>query len=89
VIPASIGRDDVEPYFDDLGLRWRDPVTMQNAEPAHSHAMRTPFDRWDMDAKPFPAISIKVERMPFSEDGSYVDVLDIVVWPVKNSNDRF
>ncbi|KAK3675898.1 hypothetical protein LTR78_004090 [Recurvomyces mirabilis] len=89
LIPASIGGDDDDPYFDNLEMRWWDPMEMQDAKSVHSHIMRIPFDKWELNAKPFPAISIKAERMPLDVSQSYVDVLDIVVWPVRDSNDRF
>ncbi len=77
-----------EDELDGFGLRWWPDSKMKDVIPTHTHVMRTPLDVWKLDTKPFPPISVRVERMPFDGDGSCVDVLDIVVWPASNNKFR-
>lgn len=82
--------------FDNYGLRWWPcPYYRKISDrwirgmPTHSHVMKTPLDIWKLDAEPFPPISVRVERMLFDEDESFVDVLDLVIMPKKGSDDQF
>ena len=75
--------------FKDYGLNWT-PVDQRIPDvPAHAHVMELPLDSWDIDSHPFPPISIRVERMLFDEDGSFVDVLDIIIRPKESSKNPF
>lgn len=71
--------------LDDFGLTWW-PARHKDVVPTHSHVMQTPVDTWSLDEKPFPRSSIRAERMVLDEDGSFVDVVDIVIWPTGESN---
>lgn len=54
-------------------------------EPAYYHVMNMPSDRWNIDVKRFPRISIMVERVFLNQDDSFVDVTDLVVWPASGA----
>jgi hypothetical protein len=75
--------------IDDYGLKWWPFQQRLSGMPTHSHTMKTPLDIWNLDTEPFPPMSVRVERMLFDEDESFVDVLDLVIWPLKGSDSQF
>ena len=75
--------------FNDYGLRWWPARQKLHGMPTQFHAMKTPLDIWNLDTKPFPPISVRVERMMLDEDESFVDVVDFIIRPKKGSNNQF
>ena len=75
--------------LNDYGLRWWPSGQRLHGMPTQFHAMKTPLDIWNLDTEPFPPISVRVERMMLDEDESFVDVVDLVIQPMKGSDNQF
>ena len=71
--------------FENHGLIWHPSRDLANKEPAYYHVMKKPSDSWIVDAEPFPRISVTVENVSLKQDDSFVDVIDLVIWPASGA----